>query len=82
MVRAPLGLAFGNRADALKHLRQARTVRPGFIMIELEYARALVEDGRGAEARSVLRPIANLPEAEPGDAKRKAEAAALLGTIR
>lgn len=82
MVRAPLGLAFGNRSDALMHLRQARTIRPGFIMIELEYGRALSEDGRAAEARTVLRAVAGLPEAEPGDAERKAEAATLLAALR
>lgn len=82
MVRAPLGLGFGNRADALVHLRQARTIRPGFIMIELEYGKALREDGRAAEARTVLSAIASMPEAEPGDATRKAEAGALLSTLR
>ncbi len=81
LVRAPLGLAFGNRADALTHLQRARAIRPGFIMIELELGRALAADGRTAEAKRVLQPIAAIPEGEPGDSARKAEAAALLRSL-
>ena len=81
-LRMPLGLGFGNLADALVHLRRATELRPGFIMFQLDYARALIEDGRAAEARTLLQAIANLQEQEIGDDARKRDAVALLATLR
>jgi tetratricopeptide (TPR) repeat protein len=81
-LRMPLGLGFGNLADALVHLRRATELRPGFIMFQLDYARALIEDGRAAEARTLLQGIANLQEQEIGDDARKRDAVALLATLR
>lgn len=81
-IRLPLGLGFGNRTDALTHLRRARQLRPRFIMIELELARALIADDRASEARPMLTAIAALPLTEPGDDARKTEAAELLKTLR
>lgn len=57
-------------------------MRPGFIMFQLDYARALVEDGRAAEARTILQAIASLPEQEIGDDARKRDAVALIATLR
>ncbi|MCE2902767.1 MAG: tetratricopeptide repeat protein [Gemmatimonas sp.] len=81
-LRMPLGLGFGNAADALTHLRRATELRPGFVMFQLEYARALLANDRTAEARAVLQQLPSLVNQEPGDEQRKQEAAALLGTVR
>jgi tetratricopeptide (TPR) repeat protein len=81
-MRMPIGLGFGNLNDALTNLRRARQLRPGFIMIELELARALVANDQAAEARPLLTAIAAMPLTEPGDDTRKTEAAELLKTLR
>jgi tetratricopeptide (TPR) repeat protein len=81
-LRMPLGLGFGNLNDALTHLRRARQLRPRFIMIELELARALIANDQAGEARPMLTAIAALPLTEPGDDARKTEAAELLKTLR
>jgi len=80
-LRMPLGLGFGNLPDALSHLRTATELRPGFVMFELEYARALAQDKRTAEARAMLQRIATLPDQEIGDVARKREAAQLLADM-
>lgn len=81
-LRMPLGLGFGNLPDALVHLRRARDLRPGFVMFELELARALVADGKGEEARAILSALPDQASQEPGDTLRKAEGAALLRSLR
>ncbi len=81
-LRMPLGLGFGNLNDALTNLRRARQLRPRFIMIELELARALIANDQAGEARPMLAAIAALPLTEPGDDARKTEAAELLKTLR
>jgi predicted Zn-dependent protease len=78
----PLGLGFGNLADALKHLRRATELRPGFVMFQLEYGRALIEDGNAAAARTTLQGVAALAEQEIGDDGRKREALDLLRTLK
>lgn len=81
-LRMPLGLGFGNIPEAVTNLRRARELRPRFVMFELEYARALIADDKAAEARPLLEALASLPNGEPGDDGRKAEAAALLRGLR
>jgi tetratricopeptide (TPR) repeat protein len=81
-LRMPLGLGFGNLADALANLRRAAELRPGFVMFELEYGRALAAHDRIAEARARLQGIAALAEQELGDDTRKREAADLLKTLK
>ena len=81
-LRMPLGLGFGNLADAVTNLRRATELRPGFIMFELELARALAKDGKTADARERLTRVASLAEQELGDEARKEEAAVLLRTLR
>lgn len=81
-LRMPLGLGFGNAADALTHLKRATELRPGFVMFQLEYARALLANDRTADARAVLQQLPALTNQEPGDDLRKQEGAALLQTLR
>jgi tetratricopeptide (TPR) repeat protein len=81
-LRMPLGLGFGNLADAVKNLRRATELRPGFVMFQLDFARALIEEGKTADARTILQAIPTLAEQEIGDDVRKREAAALLATLR
>ncbi len=81
-LRMPLGLGFGNAADALTHLARATTLRPGFVMFQLEYARALIANDRAADARAVLQQLGALGNQEPGDEQRKQEGAELLKTLR
>jgi tetratricopeptide (TPR) repeat protein len=81
-LRMPLGLGFGNAADALTHLRRATELRPGFVMFQLEYARALLANARTADARTLLQQLPSLANQEPGDEQRKQEGAELLRTIR
>jgi tetratricopeptide (TPR) repeat protein len=77
-LRMPLGLGWGSLADATTQLKRATELRPGFIMYQLEYARALVKGGQAAQARPLLTAIATLPAQEPGDDERRKEAAELL----
>lgn len=81
-LRMPLGLGFGNAPDALTHLKRASELRPGFVMFQLEYARALIANDRATDARTVLQQIGSLADQEPGDDGRKREAAELLRTLR
>jgi tetratricopeptide (TPR) repeat protein len=81
-LRMPLGLGFGNAADALTHLKRATELRPGFVMFQLEYARALAANDREAEARTVLQQLPSLADQEPGDEARKREGAELLRSLR
>lgn len=81
-LRMPLGLGFGNAADALAHLKRATELRPGFVMFQLELARALIANERGVDARAVLQQLASLADQEPGDDVRKREGAELLRTLR
>ncbi|MCU0650215.1 MAG: hypothetical protein MUF00_19665 [Gemmatimonadaceae bacterium] len=77
-LRMPLGLGWGNVADATKYLKTATELRPGFIMYQLEYARALLKGGQAPQAKALLGAIAALAVQEPGDEERKKEAADAL----
>ncbi len=81
-LRMPLGLGFGNAADARTHLKRATELRPGFVMFQLEYARALVANNESAEARTVLLQLPSLANQEIGDDARKREGAELLRTMK
>jgi tetratricopeptide (TPR) repeat protein len=78
LLRLPVGLGWGNIGEAHEHLTKARELRPGFIMIEYDYARCLVEMDRESEARKILHAIAHLKRSEPGDEERQREAVIYL----
>lgn len=81
LVRLPLGLGWGNIEDAYANLKRARSLRPNFVMFELEYARCLAEMDQDADAMNVARKVAGLPNREPGDQQRKIEAARLISDL-
>ena len=81
-LRMPLGLGFGNAADARAQLKRATELRPGFVMFQLEYARALVANNESVEARTVLLQLTSLTNQEIGDDARKREGAELLRTMK
>ena len=81
-LRMPLGLGFGNAADARMHLKRATELRPGFTMFQLEYARALLANDQSTEARAVLQQLPSLVNQEIGDDIRKREGAELLRTVK
>lgn len=78
LFRIPLGLGWGDLDEAFAHLKKARSLRPGFIMFELEYARCLAEMDETADALKVAKSIAAMKLQEPGDEKRKEEAKQLI----
>ena len=80
-LRMPLGLGFGNLDDAVRHLGEAVTLRPDFVMFRLDHARALIVADRDADARRELEAAGSAPLQELGDEVRKREAAALLARL-
>lgn len=81
LVRMPLGLGFGNIDDAIVHLKKAAELHPGYIMFHLDYARALHEEDRDADAKRELLKIPQMKIQAYEDDKRKKEAAVLLKDI-
>lgn len=81
-LRMPVGLGWATLADALNNLRRAVELRSDFVMFRLDYARALVRDGKTADARAQLEAGAKLPVAEVGDEARLQEIDALLKELR
>lgn len=80
-LRMPVGLGWATLGDALSNLKGAVELRPAFVMFRLDYARALVRDGKPGEARSQLEAALKTPPSEVGDEERLREAAALLKTV-
>jgi len=81
VLRMPLDLDWGNMDEALEYLEEATKLRPGFIIYELDYARALIEDDEEKKAKEILSGIKDMEEQEPGDAERKEEAEELLTSL-
>jgi hypothetical protein len=82
LFRLPLGLGWGNIEEAVANLKRARSLRPNFVMFELEYARCLVEMEQESEAIAVAQRIAGLKNQEPGDQQRKQDALQLINDLR
>ncbi|MDX2183888.1 MAG: hypothetical protein SFW08_07890 [Gemmatimonadaceae bacterium] len=81
-LRMPVGLGWATLGDALTNLRRAVELRPDFVMFRLDYARALVRDGKTADARAQLEAGAKLSVSEVGDDGRLQEIDALLKELR
>ncbi len=82
MFRWPLGLAWGNRKDAIKFYLKAISLDPNFIMFRLDLAHAYIDNSDYKEAREQLQAIADLPLRDDRDSLRKTEAADLLQKIK
>jgi tetratricopeptide (TPR) repeat protein len=81
VLRMPLDLDWGNVDDAVSNLKKAVELRPGFVMYHLELGRAYIAQENNAKAKEQLSLAANGSEQEPGDAKRRQEAAELLKSL-
>ncbi len=82
IIRMPIGLGWGNIAEAISNLKKATELRQGFVMFHLDYARALVKDEKWQDAKKELYAIPNMKNQEVGDDVRKQEAAQLLEQIK
>jgi tetratricopeptide (TPR) repeat protein len=80
--RMMVGLGWGNLDEALSNLKRANELRPDFIMIPLEYGKALAANNQFNEARQQLQRVAGLKVGEYGDDNRKKEAAEVLASIQ
>lgn len=80
--RMMVGLGWGNLDEALSNLKRANELRPDFVMIPLEYGKALAANNQFNEARQQLQRVAGLKNSEYGDDARKKEAAELLASLQ
>jgi hypothetical protein len=78
--RMMIGLGWGNLDDALKYLKRATELRGDFIMMNLEYARALAANNQYNEAKQFAQKAAGGKDQESGDAARRKEANDLLAS--
>jgi tetratricopeptide (TPR) repeat protein len=77
-IRMPLGLAWGNLAEAEQNLAKAVQLFSGSVSFRTDYGKLLLETGKVSEGREQLNAALKLPNADPGDTAKKAEATALL----
>ncbi len=80
--RMMVGLGWGNLEESLSNLKRANELRPDFVMIPLEYGKALAANNQFNEARQQLQRVAGLKNSEYGDDARKKEAAEVLASIQ
>ena len=80
--RMMVGLGWGNLDEAISNLKRANDLRPDFLMIPLEYGKALAANNQFNEARQQLQRVATLKNQEYGDDARKKEAAEVLASIQ
>ncbi len=82
LVRNGVGWLYGGRKDAVEPLlAKGIAAAPGQVNLRVEYARALIELGKPAEARAQLELAATLPSRTASDDLEKADAAALLAGL-
>lgn len=82
MFRWPLGLAWGNRNDAIKFYLKAISLDPNFIMYRLDLAKVYIQEGDYRNAKEQLKTISSLTIRDDNDNSRKEEAAKLLEEIK
>ncbi|MCL5020083.1 MAG: hypothetical protein M1339_00145 [Bacteroidetes bacterium] len=82
MFRWPLGLAWGNRKNAIKFYLKAISLDSTFIMFRLDLAKAYMQESNYRDAREQLQTIASLPIRDDRDSDRKMEAAKLLEEVK
>lgn len=77
-IRMPLQLAWGNLADAERHLNEAASIAPDSVAFGLERAKLWLRLKKTQEAKAELQRVLQLPDADPLDGARKREAQGLL----
>jgi hypothetical protein len=80
--RMMVGLGWGNLEESLTNLKRANDLRGDFVMIPLEYGKALASNNQFNEARQQLQRVAGLKNQEFGDDARKKEATEVLASIQ
>ena len=76
--RSILGLGWADLDSALVHYKIAEKLKPNFVMIELDYARALMRDDKYKLAKEKLEKAIAAPIQDEDDEAKKAEAKKLL----
>lgn len=76
--RAVLGLGWADLDSALVHYKIADSLKPNFVMIELDYARALERDDQYKLAKEQLEKAIASPITDEDDEAKKVEAKAFL----
>ena len=80
--RGVLGLGWADIDSAMVHYQKAMELKPGFVMIYLDYAKANIEEDNYAKARELLKKAIAAPIEDEDDEAKKAEAAELLDEIK
>jgi len=79
--RAPLGLGWGSKKEAVRLYKKAISLHPTSIRYHLDYGKLLIDMKKYKEARQVLGKIKDLPIEDEDDPQFKKEAAQLLKEI-
>ncbi|MGB2869111.1 MAG: tetratricopeptide repeat protein [Bacteroidota bacterium] len=82
IIRWPLGLSWANLDDAVTNYERAISLRPGFIMYRLDYARTLIEQEKFDKAREQLTTIGTLSTEDEDDSDFRKEAKDLIEEIK
>lgn len=77
-LRMPLGLQWGNLKDAEANLSKSVQLFPNSIAFRTDYGLLLKQTGKTNEAKEQLQAALALPDSDPGDPAKKAEAQAAL----
>jgi tetratricopeptide (TPR) repeat protein len=80
--RWPLGLAWGDIDEAVKHFQKAIQLRPDFIMYHLDLAKAYIADDEYQKAKEHLIKIPSLPRQDEDDPLLIAESKKLMQEIK
>ncbi len=81
LIRAPLGLGWGNMETAISELNKAIQLYPDFRMFYLELGKAYLREDEDKKAKETLSKIEKIPVAHFEDGKVLAEAKELLKKI-
>jgi tetratricopeptide (TPR) repeat protein len=80
--RGVLGLGWADIDSALVHYEKAAQLKPNFVMIYLDYAKANIEEGEYEKARELLNKAIKSPNEDEDDEIKKTEARGLLEEIK
>ena len=80
--RSVLGLGWAELEIALKEYKKAEELKPNFVMIYVDYAKALMRDDQYELAKEKLEKALAAPIIDEDDEARKAEAKELLIEVK